>query len=250
VAFEIERQAAVLDAGGRVFQETRHLHEDTGTTTSGRSKEEAQDYRYFPEPDLVPVAPPAEWVEQIRASLPEAPAKVRARLRIEWNVSALEMDAIVNAGALDLVQETVAAGASPADARKWWLGELSRRAHDTGTELTALAITPAQVARISELVAAGTLNDKLARQVIDAVLDGEGDPDEVVKARGLAVVSDEGALAKAVDDAIAANPAVAAKVRNGKVSAAGVLVGAVMKATRGQADAARVRELILARLSS
>ena len=249
VRFEIERQAAVLDAGGRVIQETRHFHEDNGTTTSGRSKEEAQDYRYFPEPDLVPVAPARDWVEQIRASLPEAPAKVRARLRTEWNVSALEMDAIVNAGALDLVLQTVAAGASAADARKWWLGELSRRAHDTGTELTALPITPAQVARIAELVAAGTLNDKLARQVIDAVLAGEGDPDAIVEARGLAVVSDEGALTAAVDEAIAANPDVAAKIRDGKVAAAGVLVGAVMKATRGQADAARVRELILERLT-
>jgi aspartyl-tRNA(Asn)/glutamyl-tRNA(Gln) amidotransferase subunit B len=249
VAFEIERQAAVLDAGGRVIQETRHLHEDTGTTTSGRSKEEAQDYRYFPEPDLVPVAPPAEWVEQIRASLPEAPARVRARLRTDWNVSALEMDAIVNAGALDLVQATVAAGASPADARKWWLGELSRRAHDTDTELSALAITPAQVARISELVAAGTLNDRLARDVIDAVLAGEGAPDEVVEARGLAVVSDDSALTAAIDEAIAANPEVAAKIRDGKIAAASVLVGAVMKATKGKADAARVRELILERLS-
>ena len=249
VRFEIERQAAVLDAGGRVIQETRHLHEDTGTTTSGRSKEEAQDYRYFPEPDLVPVAPPRDWVEQIRASLPEAPAKVRARLRTEWNVSALEMDAIVNAGALDLVLQTVAAGASPADARKWWLGELSRRAHDLGTELTALPITPAQVARIAELVAAGTLNDRLARDVIDAVLAGEGDPDAIVEARGLAVVSDEGALTAAVDEAIAANPEVAAKIRDGKIAAAGVLVGAVRKATGGKADAARVRELILQRLT-
>ena len=250
VRFEIERQAAVLDAGGRVIQETRHFHEDTATTTSGRSKEEAQDYRYFPEPDLVPVAPPRDWVEQIRASLPEAPAKVRARLQTEWNVSAVEMDAIVNAGALELVLQTVAAGASAADARKWWLGELSRHAHEAGTELPALAITPAQVARVAALVSAGTLNDKLARQVIDAVLAGEGDPDEVVKARGLAVVSDEGALTAAVDEAIAANPDVAAKIRDGKIPAVGVLVGAVMKATRGQADAARVRELILQRLSS
>ena len=249
VRFEITRQAAVLDAGGRVIQETRHFHEDTATTTSGRSKEEAQDYRYFPEPDLVPVAPPRDWVEQIRASLPEAPAKVRARLRTEWNVSALEMDAIVNAGALELVLQTVAAGASAADARKWWLGELSRHAHEAGTELAALAITPAQVARVAALVSAGTLNDKLARQVIDAVLAGKGDPDEVVKARGLAVVSDEGALTAAVDEAIAANPDVAAKIRDGKIPAVGVLVGAVMKATRGQADAARVRELILQRLT-
>ena len=249
VHFEIERQAAVLDAGGRVIQETRHFHEDTGTTTSGRSKEEAQDYRYFPEPDLVPVAPPAAWVEQIRAALPEPPAARRARLRAEWNLSETDMTALSNAGALDLVADTVAAGASPADARKWWLGELSRHAHDTGAELGALAITPAQVARVTALVSAGTLNDKLARQVIEGVLAGEGGPDQIVEARGLAVVSDEGALAKAVDDAIAANPDVVAKIRSGKTQAAAVLVGAVMKATRGQADAARVRELILERLT-
>jgi aspartyl-tRNA(Asn)/glutamyl-tRNA(Gln) amidotransferase subunit B len=188
-------------------------------------------------------------VERIRAALPEAPSARRARLRAEWDLSESDMTALANAGALDLVAETVTAGASPADARKWWLSELSRRANDTGTELAALAITPAQVARISALVAAGTLNDKLARQVIGAVLAGEGGPDEVVKARNLAVVSDEGALTKAVDDAIAANPDVAARIRAGKTNAAGVLVGAVMKATRGQADAARVRELILERLS-
>jgi aspartyl-tRNA(Asn)/glutamyl-tRNA(Gln) amidotransferase subunit B len=249
VYFEIERQAAVLDSGGRVIQETRHLHEDTGTTTPGRSKEEAQDYRYFPEPDLVPVAPPAEWVEQIRATLPEVPTARRARLQKEWGLSDLDLAALSNAGALDLVAETVAAGASPADARKWWLGELARRANEAGIELSALAITPAQVARIAELVAAGTLNDGLAREVIDAVLDGQGSPDEIVEVRGLAVVSDEGELTKAVDDAIAANPDVAAKIRAGKLAAAGVLVGAVMKATGGKADAARVRAMILERLA-
>jgi aspartyl-tRNA(Asn)/glutamyl-tRNA(Gln) amidotransferase subunit B len=263
VRFEIERQAAVLDAGGRVIQETRHFHEDTGTTTAGRSKEEAQDYRYFPEPDLVPVAPPAEWVEQIRASilspssLPKAqwtfetPSVRFKRLQEEWHLPLAEMNAIRNADALDVVAGTVATGASPAAASKWWLGEIARQANDRGTDLTSLSkiITPTQVGRIEELVSSGKLNDRLARDVIDAVLAGEGSPDEVVEARGLAVVSDESALTKAVDDAIAANPDVAAKVRDGKVAAAGVLVGAVMKATRGQADAARVRELILQRLT-
>jgi aspartyl-tRNA(Asn)/glutamyl-tRNA(Gln) amidotransferase subunit B len=250
VEFEIERQAAVLDGGGRVIQETRHFQEDTGTTTPGRSKEEAQDYRYFPEPDLVPVAPPAEWVAEVRASLPEAPSARRARLQAEWDLSDLDMAALSNAGALGLVAETVAAGASPGDARKWWLGELARRANDAGLELKDLAITPAEVARVAELVASGALNDRLARDVIDAVLAGEGDPDRVVAARGLAVVSDEGALTAAVDEAIAANPDVAAKVRDGKVAAVGPLVGAVMKATDRKADAARVRQLILDRLSS
>ena len=246
---EIERQAAVLDAGGTVVQETRHFHEDTGSTTPGRSKEEAQDYRYFPEPDLVPLAPEAAWVDEIRASLPELPAARRARLQAEWGLSDLDLAAVRNAGALDLVAATVAAGASPADARKWWLGELSRHANESGTELAALPVTPEQVARVAGLVSSGQLNDKLARAVLDGVLAGEGDPDEVVAARGLAVVSDEGALGAAVDEAIAANPDLAAKVRDGKVNVAGALVGVVMRATRGQADAAKVRELILARLS-
>jgi aspartyl-tRNA(Asn)/glutamyl-tRNA(Gln) amidotransferase subunit B len=249
VRFEIERQAAVLGAGQRILLETRHFHEDNSTTTAGRSKEEAQDYRYFPEPDLAPLAPDPEWVEEIRASLPELPAARRARLQTEWELSELDMTALSNAGALDLVAATVAAGSSPADARKWWLGELARRANESGIELSDLAITPAQVARVSALVQAGTLNDKLARQVLDGVLAGEGEPDAVVEAHGLAVVSDDSALTAAVDAAIAANPDAAAKIRDGKLAAAGALVGDVMKATRGRADANRARELILERLT-
>jgi aspartyl-tRNA(Asn)/glutamyl-tRNA(Gln) amidotransferase subunit B len=248
VRYEIERQAAELDAGHRIVQETRHFNEETGTTTAGRSKEEAQDYRYFPEPDLVPIAPPREWVEKLRATLPELPSARRARLQAEWQLSDLDMAALTNAGALDLVEQTVAAGATPADARKWWLGELRQRANAAGADLSALGVTPAQVARVSELVASGALNDQLARQVLDGVLAGEGSPDEVIAARGLAIVSDDGALLAVIDEAIAAHPDVVAKIRSGKTAAAGVLVGAVMKATRGQADAARVRELILDRL--
>ena len=249
VRFEIERQAGLLDIGQRIVQETRHFHEDSGTTTAGRSKEEAQDYRYFPEPDLVPVAPPAAWVDEIRASLPELPAARRVRLQSEWSLSDLDMTALTNAGALELVAATVAEGASPADARKWWLGEPARYANETGTDLSALPITPAQVARVSELVASGALNDKLARQVLDAILAGEGDPDAVIKAQGLAIVSDDASLLEAVDAAIAASPDIAAKIRDGKTAAAGFLVGQVMKATKGRADATRVQELILERLT-
>ena len=248
VRSEIQRQAAVLDAGGWVVQETRHFNEGTGTTSPGRSKEEAQDYRYFPEPDLVPVAPSRDWVESVRAQLPELPAVRRARLQREWGLSELDMAALRNAGALDLVAETVAAGATPADARKWWLSELLRTANKSGTELGDLPITPADVARVTQLVDSGAVNDRLARGVIEGVLAGEGTPDEVVKGRGLAVVSDDAALSAAVEEAIAANPDVADKIRGGKVAAAGALVGAVMTATRGQADASRVQELILDRL--
>jgi aspartyl-tRNA(Asn)/glutamyl-tRNA(Gln) amidotransferase subunit B len=247
VRSEIERQAGVLDTGGRVIQETRHFHEETGRTTSGRSKEEAQDYRYFPEPDLVPVAPSREWVEEIRASLPELPAARRVRLQADWGLSDLDMTALRNADALDLVAETVAAGAPAEQARNWWLEELSRRANDAGVELADLAITPVQVAAVITLVQSGQLNNKLARQVVDGVLAGEGSPEDVVAARGLAVVTDTSVLTSAVDEAIAANPEIAAKIADGKVAAAGALVGVVMKATKGQADAASVRELILRR---
>ncbi|WP_275462833.1 Asp-tRNA(Asn)/Glu-tRNA(Gln) amidotransferase subunit GatB [Streptomyces noursei] len=246
--YEIQRHAAVLSSGGTIIQETRHFHEDDGSTTSGRIKEEAEDYRYFPEPDLVPVAPAREWVEELRATLPELPRVRRNRLREEWGVSALDMQSILNAGAVDLIVATTDAGADAASARKWWMGELARRANEDGVELGALPITAEQVARVAALVAEGSLNDKLARQAIEGVLAGEGDPDAVVEKRGLKVVSDEGALGTAVDEAIAANAAIADKIRGGKVAAAGALVGAVMKATRGQADAARVRELILEKL--
>ncbi|MEU9073265.1 Asp-tRNA(Asn)/Glu-tRNA(Gln) amidotransferase subunit GatB [Kitasatospora sp. NPDC004745] len=246
--FEIQRHATVLTDGGTIVQETRHFHEEDGSTTSGRIKDNAEDYRYFPEPDLVPVAPARAWVEELRAGLPELPRVRRARLQAEWDLSDKDMQAVLNAGAVEPIQETIAAGAPADQARKWWMGELARRANETGTELSEQPITPAQVARVTALVAEGKLNDKLARQVIEAVLAGEGEPDEVVEKRGLAVVSDDSALGAAVDQAIAENEAIAAKIRDGKVAAVGALVGAVMKATRGQADAARVKDLILERL--
>lgn len=247
IHFEIVRQAGLLDAGQPVHQETRHWHEDTGETTSGRSKEEAEDYRYFPEPDLLPVEPDAAWVESLRGTIPEHPARRRARLQEEWSFSDLEMRDAVNAGALDLIAATIDAGASPASARKWWLGELARTANDAGTSLDGLAITPAQVAAVQAMVDEGKLNDKLARQVIEGVLAGEGEPSAVVAARGLEIVSDDSALEAAVDEALAAQPDVLEKIQSGKVQAAGAIVGAVMKATRGQADAGRVREIILQR---
>ena len=249
VRHEIERQAGVLEAGGTVTQETRHFQENTGTTVAGRSKEEAEDYRYFPEPDLVPLAPSREWVEELRATLPEPPAERRARLQSDWGVSDFEMTSMRNAGAVDLVEATAAAGAPPADARKWWMGELARRANELGTGLDELAVTPADVARVVALVAEGSLNDKLARQVLDGVLAGEGTPDDVVAARGLKIVSDSGELDAIVDEVIAANPDVADKIRSGKVAAAGALVGGVMKATKGQADATQAKTLILEKLN-
>ena len=248
VRYEVTRQAAVLDAGGTVVQETRHWHEDTGITTPGRVKSDAEDYRYFPEPDLVPIAPDRAWVESIRAALPELPAARRRRLQGEWGYADAEMRDVVNAGAVELIEATVAAGASPAAARKWWMGELARTAKQQETELAELPITPAQIGALQQLVDAGRINDKLARQVLEGVLAGEGDPEVVLVARGLEVVSDDGPLLEAIDQALAAQPDVAEKIRGGNLGPVGAIIGAVMKATRGQADAARVRELVLERV--
>jgi aspartyl-tRNA(Asn)/glutamyl-tRNA(Gln) amidotransferase subunit B len=248
VRSEVERQAARLRSGERIVQETRHFHEDTGLSTSGRSKEEATDYRYFPEPDLVPVAPDPSWVAELKATLPEAPSVRRRRLVEQLALSDLDAQAMNNAGVLDLVLATVDAGAPAAEARNWWLGHLAQSANTGGVEPTELPISAEQVARVIALVTDGSLTAGLARQVIDGVLAGEGDPDDVVESRGLAVVSDEGTLATAVDAAIEADADAAEKVRAGKVQAVGALVGRVMKETRGQADASVVRRLLLERL--
>lgn len=244
VRYEVGRQAALLDAGEIILQETRHFHEEDGTTSSGRPKSDAEDYRYFPDPDLAPLVPSREWVEEIRASLPELPLAKRQRLNAEWDFTALEMRDVIAAGALDLIEETVLAGASPAAARKWWMGELSRAANDQEVSLEALAVGPQDVAELEQLIDDGKINDKLAKQVLQGVLAGEGSPAEVATARGLEVVSDDGALLVAVRAAIDGNADAVEKIRGGRVQAIGALVGDVMKQTRGQADAARVRELL------
>ena len=245
VRYEMQRQAQILSEGGTILQETRHYHEEDGSTSSGREKSDSEDYRYFPEPDLVPIRPDREWVEELRASLPELPVAKRRRLRTEWGYADMEMRDVINAGALELIEATVAAGCDPASARKWWMGEISRRAKEREVSLDEAGVSPAQVAELQGLIDSGRINDKLARQALEGVLAGEGDPTQVVEARGLEVVSDDGALTAAVQEALDANPDIVEKIKGGKVQAAGALVGAVMKATRGQADAARVRELIM-----
>jgi aspartyl-tRNA(Asn)/glutamyl-tRNA(Gln) amidotransferase subunit B len=247
VKYEIQRQAHLLSQGVAIIQETRHWHEDRGATSSGRPKSDADDYRYFPEPDLVPIQPSKEWIEQIRATLPEKPAVRRKRLMELWGFSELEFRDVVNSDLLDEIDETVKAGAKPQAARKWWTGELARIANSEDKDITELSITPVQVAQIAELVESGKLTDRLAREVLTGVLAGEGDPAAIVAARGLEVVSDDGALLAAIDKVLAEQPDVLEKIREGKLQAAGAVIGAVMKAMSGSADAARVRELVIQR---
>ena len=249
VRYEIQRQAQILADGGTIIQETRHWHEDTGATSAGRPKSDADDYRYFPEPDLLPVVPDPALIEELRAALPEKPAERRRRLKADWGFTDLEFQDVVNSGLLNEITETVAAGATPQAARKWWTGEIARLANAAEGD-AGIDITPAQVAELQQLVDEGTLTDRLARQVLEAVAAGEGSPREIVETKGLAVVSDDGALIAAIDEALSAQPDVLEKIKDGKVEAAGAVIGAVMKAMQGKADAARVRELVLERAAA
>jgi len=245
VRYEIQRQAAILAKGGTITQETRHWHEDKGTTSAGRPKSDADDYRYFPEPDLVPVQPSKELIESLRAALPEKPAERRKRLQADWGFADLEFRDVVNAGLLDQIEESVAAGASAQAARKWWTGEIARLANAEDKDISELAITAKDVAELAGLIDAGKINDRLAREVLTYVLAGEGSPAAIVTARGLEVVSDDGALIAAIDAALASQPDVLDAIREGRMQAAGAVIGAVMKAMKGSADAARVRELLI-----
>ena len=246
IRYEIQRQAAILAAGGSITQETRHWHEDTGVTSAGRPKSDADDYRYFPEPDLLPVEPSLELIEELRAALPEAPAVRRRRLKDAWGFTDLEFQDVANSGLLVEIEETTAAGASAAQARKWWTGEIARLANAADVDASSL-VSPQHVSELIALIENGELTDGLARQVLEGVIAGEGSPSAVVESRGLKVVSDDGPLIAAIDEALAAQPDVLEKIRDGKVQAAGAVIGAVMKAMKGTADAARVRELVLER---
>ena len=249
VRYEIQRQATLLSEGTAIVQETRHWHEDTGQTSPGRPKSDADDYRYFPEPDLLPVTPDPALLDEIKASLPAAPVARRRRLRDAWALPEMDFQAIVNAGLIDAVESTIELGTSAAAAKKWWLGELSRIANDRGVVATDL-LTPEQVADLDKSVSSGVITDKIARDVLARMVDGEGSAEQIIDAQGLAVVSDDSALTAAIDEALASDPDVLAKIQEGKVQAAGAIIGKVMQALGGQADAKRVRELILERADS
>jgi len=251
VRHEVARQAGLLEAGtARVYQETRHWHEDTATTSAGRSKEEATDYRYFPEPDLVPLALDAAYVEGVRSTLPETPTQRRERLVTVLGFAELDVRQMAAAGALDLVEETVALGAPASDARAVWMNDVATLANERGVEIADLGVSADDVAAVIALRGAGTISAAGARTVLRGVADGEGAPGDIVAARGLEQVSDAGELERWVAEAIAAQPDAAEKVRAGKVAAAGALVGAVMKSSGRKANAAAVRALVLAALGA
>ena len=249
IEHEIARQTDLLTHGEQVQQETRHWDENAGVTSTLRTKESTEDYRYFPDPDLVPVEPDAGWIDQLRDALPELPAVTRARL-VESGLSGAQAATVVDSGLVRSLDAAVTAGAPPAEAANWLTNEVAGWANERGMDPGEAPVDGALLAELVGLVTAGTLSKKLGREVLEAVLAGEGTPTQIVAARGLEQISDADALGKAVDDAIAANPAAAQSVRDGNPKAIGALVGAVMKATRGQANPGIVNQMLAERLGT
>lgn len=248
IIYEIRRQATILSQGGEILQETRNWDESTQTTANGRLKSDANDYRYFPDPDLVQVHTTREHVEELRRTLPEMPLHRRHRLQQEWGIDDRQMHAILNAGALDLIDQTVQAGASADGARKWWLGEIARVANEQKLALDELPVTPDDVAELEQMIADGKLNDRLAKKTIAGVLAGEGTPSEVAEKHGYKVVEAGSELGSIIDKAFADNPDVVAKLKSGNMKPMGVIIGAVMRATHGQADAKAVSSEVIKKI--
>src|SRR5918995_1654365 len=254
--YEIERQSALLDAGERVVQETRHWDEEAGVTQTMRTKEGADDYRYFPEPDLVPVAPDGSMHERVRAGMPELPAAWRARLAAEWAIG--EHEARVLVGTPGLAEYAAAAvtalrTGTAKDVVNWCTGELLGYLHETGLAPDALSLTPAGLAELVDLVADGTLSRNLGKDVLAECLREAKRPKQVVEERGLAQVSDESELASVVDEIIAAHPDVVADYRAGddktRKKKRGFLMGEAMKATKGQGNPQLLNRLLDERLA-
>jgi aspartyl-tRNA(Asn)/glutamyl-tRNA(Gln) amidotransferase subunit B len=251
VRFEIERQSEALERGEELVQETRHWDENRGVTSSLRSKEYAFDYRYFPEPDLPPVEPDEEWIEKLRAQLPELPAARRKRFVEEY---ALEPDtARIVGGSVEwasFFEEAVSLGADPRGAANWMTGDLAGLLREHDTELRGSRVTPQHIADITRLVADGTISTAGAKSVLAKAFDTGAAAEDVVRDEGLAQISDESALLAMVDEVIAENPGPVEQFRGGKEGVIGFLVGQLMKKSKGAANPQEAQRLLHERLSS
>ncbi|SFQ97314.1 Asp-tRNA(Asn)/Glu-tRNA(Gln) amidotransferase subunit GatB [Desulfoscipio geothermicus] len=251
ITYEIERQIDVLDEGGQVVQETRTWDEDKGVTLPLRSKEEAHDYRYFPDPDLVPLVISEAWVDEIRASLPELPDERKARFVNEYGLP--EYDALVLTSTRELAdyfEQCVELFNNPKTVSNWVMGDLARMMNATGREIGAVRIKPAQLAEMLKLLDKGTISGKIAKTVFEEMFNTGKDPGVIVEEKGLVQISDEGKIEKIVSDVIAANPKSVEDYRGGKKQAIGFLVGQVMKATKGKANPGLVNKLLKEKLDS
>jgi len=243
LSHEIERQTKILDEGGTIAQETRHWDEEASRTEAGRSKEEASDYRYFSEPDLVPLVVTDEVVAGLRSELPELPAQTRARFEAA-GVDSIAARVLVGGSLGPLFDEAVVAGAAAPEVAKWLTGEVTAYLNREGADSPALSLDGGALAELIAMVEAGDLSSTAAKQVLEGVLTGEGEPRQVAEARDLIQIRDEEALAEAVAAVVAAHPEEMGRITDGDGKLIGFLVGQVMKATGGKADPRRVSELI------
>jgi aspartyl-tRNA(Asn)/glutamyl-tRNA(Gln) amidotransferase subunit B len=246
---EIDRQIQTLESGGRIVQETRGWDEANGVTHSMRSKEQAHDYRYFPDPDLVPMEPDGRDVERLRGALPELPWRRFERFTGAYGLNSKQAAQLVqNAPLAEFFERVVAASGNPQQATNFVLGELSRLANESGVPAASSPVTPEHLAELIALVEAKKINSKIAKDLLARMWAGDGSPAAIVETEGLAQTSDPGAIAKLVDEVLAAHPAILADYRAGKPNVAGFLVGQVMKASGGKADPALARELLQRKL--
>ncbi|MBL8382815.1 MAG: Asp-tRNA(Asn)/Glu-tRNA(Gln) amidotransferase subunit GatB [Burkholderiales bacterium] len=251
ILHEVDRQIALIEDGGRVVQETRLYDPERDHTRSMRSKEDAMDYRYFPDPDLLPLEISAETVERIRASLPELPAAMRARFTAQYGLPAYDAATLTASRSLARYFEAAltAFGGDPKLVSNWMMGELLSRLNETERDAEAAAVTPDMLAGLLKRIADGTLSGKLAKEVFAILWDEGGSADAIIAARGLAQISDTGALEAIVDEVLAANPKSVEEFRAGKEKAMNALVGQAMKASRGKANPAQVNAILRRKLS-
>lgn len=251
VEYEIKRQTKVLSEGGKIYQETRLWNLERGETAVMRSKEEAHDYRYFPDPDLVPLKLDKEWIEGFRGSVPELPAARVSRFVREYGLPEYDAGVLtVSKGIADYFEACVTLFNQPKTVSNWVMGELTRELNLSGTEIAASPVTPERLVALLQLVEKGTVSLKVAREIFPELYRSGKTPEQIVQEKGLTQVSDEGALDKIIDEVLAKNPAQVAQFKEGKQQVLGFLVGQVMKASGGKANPGKVNELLKKKFSS
>ena len=250
IEYEAMRQAELLEEGGTVVQETRTWDEKEGVTKSMRKKEEANDYRYFPEPDLVPFTVSEEYIEESRKTLPELPDARKERYMESYGLTSYDADYLTNDKArADYFEAMVAAGADPKEAANWLMGDFAKKLSQSGLEMAAAPVTAAALADLLGLIGKGTISGKIAKQVFSDMWETGKDAETIVKEKGLVQISDTGALEELADRIIAANPQSVADFKAGKKKAVGFLMGQIMKETKGKANPQVVNGILTKKLS-
>ncbi len=247
--YEIKRQTKVLNEGGKIDQETRLWDAEKGETVTMRSKEEAHDYRYFPDPDLVPLNISQEWIEELRATLPELPAGRRQRFIEEYGLPEYDASVLTSSKPLaDYFEACVKLYNQPKTVSNWVMGELLRELNNSGTPVTASPVSPERLVSLLQLVDKGTISLKAAREIFPELYASQKTAEQIVKEKGLEQVSDEATLENVVDEVLARSQAQVAQYRSGKEAVFGFFVGQVMKATGGKANPGKVNELLKRKL--